>query len=1337
MNLSLYKKITKLLLLTFIFSIFLSPIPSFGADPAPARATIVSTVGDGLRYYAVFQYKGVQYRSDEMGPVFNTEMWKLLSDEDKRKVTSNFSFATNHRISQFGNEGSALLADWSNEVTGWKAAGETWQINIANREYPELTAYFGEGNSADLQIGEYSLFDVNYELKNYSGSTKQLAQYQSAFELSENISLKFEAGQAIYNKLAELKAMQIANAFKAGSEVLLRDIIIDNLLIPNITPSAGKASEVIASCLNLIKDRVLGIYDALQKNPSAGEILQAMQDILNELESSADKLRAEINSDLTDLSSQMDTPRELEAQKDKEDAGLVVGKISSVEESSSTTFAWTAESTDYSSPTEAQVIEEANGIKSDFQALLADILTEKNRLYNLLGYDDGLILANHPNYVEKYEQLMHESLVSVPLYTSINPFERIDPVAHFTSYFPYTAIETAVDGDGTEIINDWQTSIVRLEDYIQQTEDFIANETFRQKLEEIVKKVNGLKDFYSIYTGKSLLSDVFGVNTVENIRSNLETMLTNEGLVGLPPAANSDYRVLLDLKDYKNKVESNRNNFIAESTDFKNTTATAAAEYDSLYTNLQNSATYMYGAYLALKELCDESPYINNKNVSAPIIDQLYINIKIASAPEGQAASVINEVLDDLKEFRELETLYMHRIHIGRIHSIHDAKKLDSLLHELGIYNNDSAYKNLGGLIGKTITDSSQYLSADKNLHNLYLGQTVIAYSDVSDFIDTLEGTSEAYYTVLLIADEIEYKTDYLHSLDNEDFNTAINDYKSKLAAALTLPSGVNQLQSDNVQEQYDRGNKMLLDLESGRSSGSGTILVTSIDPVYADSSTTASEIVLESGMTLKLAAVILPEDATNKAVSWQSSNSEIVTIDNQGLLVAVSDGNATITVSSLDGNASASCNVLVQPVGSGDDSTSGSDDPLFLNANAQTTPFAPSTDAIISSLNLNAVVDTFSGIAQIPVTITEMATLTAQAQRSETAGQKAVIEIKVDIPVETKSTELQIPKTSLADAVNATSADLRISTPLANITFNNQALQAINNSAGVNEININISAVNNNILPAEVLEIVVDRPVYDFSVRAGDSEVSTFGDGKAHVSVPYTPEEGEDEEAIVVYYIDNNNNLKTVRGAYNPATYTVDFVVSHFSQYALGYNKVGFKDVAEGDEYAPSISFLAARKIIKGVGDGYFAPEGSLTRAQSLVMIMNAYGITDGEMLTANFADAGDTYYTKYLSTAKSLNLVNGIGNNLFAPERNINRQEMYAMIYNVLKKLDELPLKNTDSIPENFTDYSDISPWAYDVYKIFIGAGTIKDDKALLSPLSEASRYEMAQLLYSLLKV
>ncbi len=482
----------------------------------------------------IFQYKGVQYRSDEMGPVFNTEMWKLLSDEDKRKVTSNFSFATNHRISQFGNEGSALLADWSNEVTGWKAAGETWQINIANREYPELTAYFGEGNSADLQIGEYSLFDVNYELKNYSGSTKQLAQYQSAFELSENISLKFEAGQAIYNKLAELKAMQIANAFKAGSEVLLRDIIIDNLLIPNITPSAGKASEVIASCLNLIKDRVLGIYDALQKNPSAGEILQAMQDILNELESSADKLRAEINSDLTDLSSQMDTLRELEAQKDKEDAGLVVGKISSVEESSSTTFAWTAESTDYSSPTEAQVIEEANGIKSDFQALLADILTEKNRLYNLLGYDDGLILANHPNYVEKYEQLMHESLVSVPLYTSINPFERIDPVAHFTSYFPYTAIETAVDGDGTEIINDWQTSIVRLEDYIQQTEDFIANETFRQKLEEIVKKVNGLKDFYSIYTGKSLLSDVFGVNTVENIRSNLETMLTN-GLVGLPP----------------------------------------------------------------------------------------------------------------------------------------------------------------------------------------------------------------------------------------------------------------------------------------------------------------------------------------------------------------------------------------------------------------------------------------------------------------------------------------------------------------------------------------------------------------------------------------------------------------------------------------------------------------------------------------------------------------------------------------------------------------------------------------------------------------------------------
>ncbi|GEM_PF-7022467 len=50
-------------------------------------------------------------------------------------------------------------------------------------------------------------------------------------------------------------------------------------------------------------------------------------------------------------------------------------------------------------------------------------------------------------------------------------------------------------------------------------------------------------------------------------------------------------------------------------------------------------------------------------------------------------------------------------------------------------------------------------------------------------------------------------------------------------------------------------------------------------------------------GETSQLTATITPADATNKQVSWTSSNPDIATVDSQGLVTAVSRGDAEITV--------------------------------------------------------------------------------------------------------------------------------------------------------------------------------------------------------------------------------------------------------------------------------------------------------------------------------------------------------------------------------------------------------------------------------------------------------
>ncbi len=68
----------------------------------------------------------------------------------------------------------------------------------------------------------------------------------------------------------------------------------------------------------------------------------------------------------------------------------------------------------------------------------------------------------------------------------------------------------------------------------------------------------------------------------------------------------------------------------------------------------------------------------------------------------------------------------------------------------------------------------------------------------------------------------------------------------------------------------------------------------------------------LEEGETFELTATIEPEDATDKSVEWSSSDEGVATVS-EGVVTAVKAGNAIITVKSVDGGKSASCNVTVK----------------------------------------------------------------------------------------------------------------------------------------------------------------------------------------------------------------------------------------------------------------------------------------------------------------------------------------------------------------------------------------------------------------------------------------
>ncbi|ACL77529.1 CBM35 domain-containing protein [Ruminiclostridium cellulolyticum] len=398
------------------------------------------------------------------------------------------------------------------------------------------------------------------------------------------------------------------------------------------------------------------------------------------------------------------------------------------------------------------------------------------------------------------------------------------------------------------------------------------------------------------------------------------------------------------------------------------------------------------------------------------------------------------------------------------------------------------------------------------------------------------------------------------------------------------------------------------------------------------------------------------------------------------------------------------------------------------------TIPSQPATKDYTADIKVSGA----SGNSTLPITV-DAKTGTARldtASRNELVANGGISVITVpSIPdVDTYSVGIPVPYLSTADWQGS----LRVSTNRGSITVPSNMLTGIAEAAGT-KAEITIGKGDKATLTEAAKTAIGDRPLIQLTMYIDGKQMEWNNPNvPVMVTIPYTPsaEELANPERIIIWYIDDNGKAVAVpNGHYDPASGTVAFDTTHFSSYAIGYSDVSFNDVTENAWYNKAVSFIAARDITAGTGNGYFSPNAKLTRGEFIVMLMKAYEIAPDGKQSSNFEDAGNKYYTGYLAAAKRLGISEGIGKNMFAPEKQITRQEMFTMLYNALKTMDKLPQGDTGKSLSSFDDEEMVASWARDAMTLLVETGIVGGNAGQLTPASTTTRSEMAQVLYNLI--
>lgn len=139
------------------------------------------------------------------------------------------------------------------------------------------------------------------------------------------------------------------------------------------------------------------------------------------------------------------------------------------------------------------------------------------------------------------------------------------------------------------------------------------------------------------------------------------------------------------------------------------------------------------------------------------------------------------------------------------------------------------------------------------------------------------------------------------------------------------------------------------------------------------------------------------------------------------------------------------------------------------------------------------------------------------------------------------------------------------------------------------------------------------------------------------------------------------------------------------------GYNP--FSDVKSTDRFYSDIMWAWENGIVEGDDTGMFRADGKLTRAQVVTMLWRMNDKPTAKN-AATFTDLTQDWYKAAVAWAVEKGIVNGVGNNKFAPNETCTRAQIVTMLWRLDGEKKVTPTINFTDLTQNW--YKDAVAWA-----------------------------------------